>query len=104
MSTPIERIRGRRLMRIRARVLSASPMCVLCQAVGRVRAATQVDHIVPIFKGGSDHPIDDSNRQALCDDCHKLKTAEDLEYARRMGCDEKGFPLDPDHPWNKGAA
>lgn len=39
---------------------------------GRVTPARTVDHITPKAKGGTD---DDANLQAICDECHKAKTA-----------------------------
>lgn len=47
-------------------------LCVLCQAAGRVEAAHQVDHRIPVSEGGTDHP---DNLQSLCIPCHKTKTA-----------------------------
>lgn len=49
----------------------------------------QVDHIVPLFKGGTD---EDANLQEICRACHSLKTAIDLgkpinsngQFARRI--------------------
>jgi 5-methylcytosine-specific restriction protein A len=76
------RIRGRQLQAIRARVLSAKPLCAMCEARGLATAATQVDHVVALGLGGSDDPADDSNRQALCDDCHSAKTKADIEMMR----------------------
>jgi 5-methylcytosine-specific restriction endonuclease McrA len=32
------------------------------------RAAAEVDHIVPVIDGGSDHP---ANLRSLCHDCHR---------------------------------
>jgi 5-methylcytosine-specific restriction enzyme A len=65
-------------------VLQAEPLCRLCQREGRLRAATQVDHIVPKELGGGDER---SNLQPLCDPCHAAKTLRDIaEIARR------GFP------------
>lgn len=61
-------------MEIRARVLSLEPRCALCLAVGRLRAATEVDHIVPLERGGSDN---DHNLQGLCHECHVEKTARE---------------------------
>lgn len=49
-------------------------MCRVCMARGRPTPATQVDHIVPKARGGSD---DMGNLQAICDDCHKAKTASE---------------------------
>lgn len=62
-----------------------------------MRLATELDHVVPLFKGGDD---DDSNRQGLCRDCHTVKTAKDRGWVQRLGCDDTGRPVDPNHPWN----
>ena len=48
-----DRIRGRRLQRIRAQVLRDNPLCVMCKAKGRVTLATQVDHIKALVNGGT---------------------------------------------------
>lgn len=72
------RLRGRRLQALRTRLLRHSPLCVICLAAGRYKAATVIDHKVPRIEGGSD---DESNLQALCGPCHKVKTA--AEAARR---------------------
>lgn len=93
------RIRGRRLQRIRAFVLSHNPLCVQCSAVGITSAATQVDHIVALVNGGEDTT---ANLQALCDECHRLKTADDLGNKRRTGADIKGIPTDKSHHWHTG--
>lgn len=41
--------------------------------------ATEVDHIVPLSQGGSDHM---DNRQAICPDCHQAKTQQEAHRAR----------------------
>lgn len=69
-----ERLRGRPWARIRSRIMSRDPLCVACLRVDRVRATAEVDHIVPVEKGGSD---DDSNLQGLCHGCHAEKTASE---------------------------
>lgn len=73
-SAVAKRITGRPLRRRNREVLSANPLCAECQKQGRVRAATQVDHKVPLHLGGSE---DRSNLQGLCDDCHDLKSAQE---------------------------
>lgn len=93
-----ERIRGRRLQRIRAAHFRDNPLCVRCKARGIVREATQLDHIVALVNGGKDV---ESNRQGLCDDCHAAKTAEDMGHRAKHGCDVSGFPASPDHPWRR---
>lgn len=70
----VERTSGRPWMRLRARLLSDRPLCVACEAQGRVAAATELDHVVPLWKGGSDDP---SNLQGLCAACHATKTAQE---------------------------
>lgn len=52
--------------------------CGACQSCGRLGRV--VDHIVPLWAGGSD---DESNKQLLCDPCHKEKSA--LEAKQRAG-------------------
>ena len=53
--------------RLRVLVLAAEPYCRECSA-----PSTQVDHITPRSRGGSDDP---SNLQALCARHHSQKTA-----------------------------
>jgi len=93
-----ERTRGRALQRIRRRWFMVNPLCVQCKAEGRVRLATELDHIVAIANGGKD---DDSNRQGLCFDCHMRKTRRDLHWGPAKGCDANGIPTDPSHHWHQ---
>lgn len=93
----IVRLTGRRLQERRERWVLIEPLCRRCRnkSPPRIRVFTQLDHIVPLFKGG---PDDDSNLQPLCDECHAEKTAEDMGYVGKppvaIGLD--GFPLQPD--------
>ena len=50
----IARLRGRPLQRRNKRFLQDNPLCVMCEAEGRVSVAEEVDHIIPLFKGGVD--------------------------------------------------
>jgi 5-methylcytosine-specific restriction protein A len=55
-------------------------LCQECKRRGRVTGGMAVDHIVPLWKGGSD---DDANKELLCQPCHDAKTArEAAERAR----------------------
>ncbi len=66
---------GARWEKLRLVVLAGDGfMCRVCMARGRPTPATQVDHIVPKARGGTDDP---SNLQAICEDCHKAKTNDD---------------------------
>lgn len=85
--SPTARISGTRLQAIRKRVLQAQPLCVECLRQGRTSLATEVDHKVPLWQGGSDDPWSDQNRQGLCRDCHKAKTKMDY-LALGAKCDK----------------
>lgn len=76
----VERERGTAWDAFRRRWLSDHPLCVLCQRADppRVAAATELDHIVPIWQGGGMYQV-----QGLCGPCHRTKTAH--EAAQRAG-------------------
>lgn len=93
-----ERGYDNRWAKIAEQVKREEPLCRPCHKRGIARATTQVDHIVPKAKGGSD---DRANLQGICDDCHKAKTAREQGALLRTGCDASGMPTDPDHPWNR---
>lgn len=60
---------------VRARVLADSPLCAHCAERSVETLATQVDHITPLSEGGD--PFDPKGLQALCDQCHWLKSARE---------------------------
>lgn len=63
--------------RERETYLAAHPVCVQCEAAGRVVLATVVDHIQP-HQGQTDPKFwDRTNWQALCKPCHDRKTARE---------------------------
>lgn len=75
-----QRIRGDAWMKLRARILIRDRgMCQCEQCQGVAFTATQVDHCIPLWEGGTD---DEGNLQAINTDCHKRKTADE---ARRRG-------------------
>lgn len=96
---PVNRIRGRALQAARARILRRDNyLCAHCLLAGRVIEAVQVDHIIPLFRGG---PDDDDNKQSLCHACHADKTARDMgkRLKPRIGLD--GVPMSKSHHWHK---
>ncbi len=105
------RISGRARQAIRKKILARDPLCVLCIALGVTRAATVVDHIQPLWRGGAES---DSNRQALCEACHDAKTAKGNRRARLDVPDVTGgvmgqtrgerTPRLPPHAYVKNAA
>ena len=73
---------------IRARQLSAQPLCAGCLESGIVRAANTVDHVFPWRRIGPFAFL--QNRwQSLCPECHSLKTAAEhdgrcIEYGHKV--------------------
>lgn len=91
-----KRLQGRRAVERRRRFLRRHPFCVQCLASGVVSAGEEVDHVVPILKGGADT---EENMQTLCRECHEKKTRDDLGWRLGVGSDLNGMPIDPAHPW-----
>jgi 5-methylcytosine-specific restriction enzyme A len=89
--TDYGRISGRALQTLRNRILNDEPLCRSCTSKGKVTAATEIDHIIPLSKGGT---YDDENLQPLCAECHKAKTARDTgrTYKPAIGLD--GYPIE----------
>lgn len=60
--------------RRRAAFLEANPLCVGCRREGRHVAGAEVDHVVPLHKGGA---FWEENWQPLCRPHHEAKTADE---------------------------
>jgi 5-methylcytosine-specific restriction protein A len=89
-SGPIEqRIRGSALQKLRRRFFQANPLCVECKKEGVITLAVELDHIVPLFKGGTN---DYTNLQGMCQYHHKLKTAHDLGHKNKASIGLDGWP------------
>ena len=71
--SPSQRGYDRQWQRLRRMKLARQPFCAECSRRGRIVAATDVDHIVPLANGGTNA---DDNLQSLCHSCHSRKTAD----------------------------
>jgi len=90
-----KRQRGWALQRNNQRVFKRDKyLCQMCKRKGYIRAAEEVDHIIPLFKGGTD---DMNNLQSLCKECHQAKTRADLSGKHETGIN--GMPIGG-HWWN----
>lgn len=87
-----KRTRGYTWQKMRELYLQQFPLCVDCDRQGRIRLADQVDHIVPLAKGGTDAF---NNLQGLCVECHQIKTALDMGYHARPEIGLDGWPIEP---------
>lgn len=87
-----ERGYGAAWQKLRRHILARDKgLCQPCLRMDRVTEATQVDHIKPKARGGTD---DEDNLQGICSPCHKLKTVtEDKGYeAKRLDRDDGWRP------------
>lgn len=91
-----KRDRSTSWQRLRAHLLRENPLCVACQRTGRVTAATELDHIVPLHQGGTD---DVRNLQGLCAECHRIKTTRERGATARVAFDVQGNPITDGHHW-----
>ncbi len=87
-SRPVEeakRMRGTTLQNIRARYFERFPFCAHCleQSPPRTTMATELDHVIPLHKGGVDSPDPFVNRQALCEDHHLQKSKQERGHVYR---------------------
>lgn len=81
--------------------LSQHPLCAMCARMGRVTAASIVDHIAP-HAGNMMLFWDTTNMQSLCASCHSgtKRIQEGRGFSQACGVD--GMPLDAGHPWGDG--
>lgn len=76
--------------KLRLRILARDlHLCQPCKRKGRATPATQVDHIVPKAKGGTD---DEANCQSICADCHMVKTAVENRGKLKQAIGVDGWP------------
>lgn len=84
-----------RWKRLRRHILNQGPLCVACEAKGRVVAAHAIDHIVPV-QDAPERAYDEDNLQPLCHACHNAKTFGEITQRRR---DNAKYPRSPiPHP------
>jgi 5-methylcytosine-specific restriction protein A len=60
------------------RFLSDNPLCVECKKIDLLVQAKVTDHIIP--KDLCKNPMDESNWQPLCRECHSKKSAKDKSH------------------------
>jgi 5-methylcytosine-specific restriction protein A len=93
-----ERGYGWRWQKRRKAQLEAEPLCCMCQEEGRVTLATVADHIIP-HKG--DPELFHGPLQSLCASHHSGDKQRFEKTGQVRGGDAEGFPVDPNHHWNR---
>ena len=72
---------GRAWKKIRARFLLQHPLCEQCRSEGRLTAADEVHHILPLANGGTN---EEGNLMALCKSCHSRITIGSSNRSTRL--------------------
>ena len=76
---------------LRRKVLERDNHACQLRFPGCLGTATQVDHVMPLARGGTD---DEANLQSVCVDCHRLKTlAEQRDGLIRYNQKTKRKPI-----------
>ena len=70
----------------RKRMRNQEPLCRICKTKGIIKAGKELDHIVPLSKGGA--LMSENNVQHLCKECHDEKS--DAENRRNVRVDIDG--------------
>lgn len=87
----------------RAHQLRIEPLCQLCLKAGKTTAAVVADHIEDHHGNWNCFRL--GELQSLCEACHERKHGRlGPAYRGSKEVDANGFPVDPHHPFNKGAA
>ena len=74
MSGDLQSVRWQKLRLIK---LSNNPLCEVCERVGRITEAEEVDHILPRIER-PDLTFVYSNLQSVCKDCHTEKSNAEI--------------------------
>lgn len=79
----LQRLGSSKWETLRVQVLTEAKglcQCSDCRSTGAVRLATEVDHIVPLWAGGSNAA---ANLQAISSECHRAKSEREAQARAR---------------------
>jgi 5-methylcytosine-specific restriction enzyme A len=87
---------------LRAQHIAKNPFCLMCKKdLGAITQAKHVDHVVP-HRGSLSLLLDEMNLQSLCEKHHNSSKQREEKRGVSSACDINGYPVDPNHPWNRG--
>lgn len=84
---------------IRKKYLQANPLCVMCEADGKIKLAEICDHIEP--HKGDVFKFHNGPFQGLCKLHHDATKAKEESRGVKIGSDEMGQPIDQNSHWYK---
>lgn len=84
--SPGERLFTKSHKKLRDYIFAREPLCRLCEN----NIATQIDHIVPLFKGGGNEI---ENLQPICEPCHIDKSLAERGKRGTVRVDDEGNPV-----------
>jgi 5-methylcytosine-specific restriction protein A len=90
MPLGVKRLAGRKLQATRLRLWAKGPLCKTCNRLTRYPDGFELDHKLPIHKGGDNT---DGNLQILCPECHLKKSADDMGKTYRAPIGLDGWPV-----------
>ena len=81
---------GKTWRQIRAQVLAEQPLCLMCERLGRIEPAVDVDHI-----DNDSHNQSRDNLQGLCRSHHAAKSFAESQGGTftLKGCGPDGWPV-----------
>ena len=86
---------------IRERQLAEHPLCAMHLQQGKHVRATVCDHVER--HGGDEQRFFAGPFQSLCKACHDGPKQSQEHTGQMLGSDANGWPLDPNHFWNRNA-
>ncbi|EAQ34692.1 phage holin, putative [Nitrobacter sp. Nb-311A] len=89
-----------RWRRRRAEQLAAHPLCQRYESRGLTVVATVAHHMIQHH--GDAGLFWNGRLGSSCKSCHDVTGQRIEKRGFEIGCDERGRPLDADHPWNRG--
>jgi len=77
--------------KLRTAILAQEPLCRVCMGKGRVTAASEVDHILPLHMGGVE--LDAGNCRPICRQCHVDVTNAAMGHRVKAEIGRDGWPV-----------
>src|SRR5262245_21011127 len=80
------------------------PCCRMCAAEGRVSPAEVADHVTPVVDRNGVASFERfrlGELQSLCRPHHDSTKRKAQGFGYSGACDITGWPIDPNHPWNR---